>query len=496
MTEPTITLVPTGFEQQAARSPQRPALVSGDVRLSYAELEERSRRVARAVLERGATADAPVAVVMHRGAAQLIAILGVLRAGAAYVCVDAAQPERRIQALLGDCAADLLISDQPWPGFAGHVLHPDDLPETAVPLRVPVSAGDLAYILYTSGSSGTPKGVAVTHRALANYCASIVDLLGCAGYPRSFASVTSLSTDLGNTAVFPALVSGGCVHLVPDRIVRDPAEFAGYLRDHRVDYLKTTPSHLAALLEYPDTGMLPRRALLLGGEALRWELVDEIRARGACRVINHYGPTEATVGSLIHELGAPPDQYRSLPTVPIGRPIAGVGARIVDAGLDPVPDGTPGELLLSGAGLAREYWGDRRLTAERFVTGADGVRCYRTGDRARRLDGEVVEFLGRLDSQVKIRGHRVEPAEVEAALLSHPQVRQAAVVADAVDATGELGLIGFVVVTDAPAPTSRMLRDHVETVLPPPMVPSTVHVVEALPLTAGGKLDRRALLAG
>lgn len=481
------------FQQQAVRWPDRPALVGDGGRLTYAELDRATARVADVLAARGATTDEPVAVLAARGTDQLVALLGVLRSGAPYVCLDVDQPQSRLTAQLDDSRARILLTDQARPGFTGAVIRIGELPQAPAVAARPPEPVDLACLVYTSGSTGTPKGVAVTHGGLANYSRHVVSLLGCADEPHAFASVTSLATDLGNTAVFPALISGGCVHLVPSDVVLDPLKFADYSRTHSLDYVKITPSHLTAFLSYQVTDVLPRRALLLGGEALPWELVDTVRSASDCRIINHYGPTETTIGSLTYEVGPAEAERRPGATVPIGRPISATEIQVVDVRLVPVPDGEPGELLIAGAGLARGYWHAPEQTKERFVSLDDCPRAYRTGDRVRRLDDGSVEFLGRLDQQLKIRGHRVEPSEVEVALRRHPAVARAAVT-PVRDGMGQQVLAAFVVPeTAAAAPTVRDLRVHLSGLLPPHMVPSSVEIVSVLPFTLSGKLDRQAL---
>lgn len=487
--------------QEAARQfPDRPAVVGADESLTYRELMRRTSAIAAILRGGGAGQHAPVAVIMARGAGQLAAVWGVLRSGAPYLCLDADQPQPRIEAILRSSGAALLVTDQPAGGaaraFDGTVYPAAGLAAAAAPgAHVPPEPGDLAYILYTSGSSGPPKGVAVTSAGIANYTAHMIGLL-CRDAPvTSFASVTSLSTDLGNSAIFPALASGGCVHLVPADIARDAVDFACYMRAHEIGVLKITPSHMAALLDDPDPAVLPARALILGGEILPWDLADTVSKLSACRVFNHYGPTEATVGSLIFEVGRDAGRYRDLPSVPIGRPISNTVATVVSDTLEPVPDGAPGELLLGGQGLAREYWRDPDQTSERFISGYPGGRMFRTGDRVRRHGGGVYEFIDRLDRQVKVRGHRVELGEVEFALRQFPRIKSAVVVPEA-DRWGTVRLIAYVVMAGArdeiPADTA-VIRRWLAGQLPAHCCPAEIVVLDEIPYTASGKLDRVAL---
>jgi amino acid adenylation domain-containing protein len=499
--EPTVVPV---IVQQAARWPDRIAVVGEDCTLTYRELDQLTARLARVLRDRGAAANRPVAVLARRGTLQLAALLSVMRAGAAYVCIDTEQPSSRQLAQLADCGAEMILTDRECAGLADGTLvlnvltEAGRLPDPAHDAEAKTQTGphpapqDLAYILYTSGSTGVPKGVAVTHGGLANYCRYLVEFLGCAQKAAAFASVTSLSTDLGNTAVFPALTSGGCVHLVPTQVARDPADFADYMQEHAIDHLKITPSHLAALLEYPDPGVLPREAVLLGGEALRWELADLVRQQSRCRIINLYGPTETTISCLAFEAGRAGPEHRAAATVPIGFPLAGTAIRVVDQQLQPVPQGSPGELVVSGAGLARGYWNAPDATAAGFRLLADGTRVYRTGDRVRQLADGAVEFLGRIDGQVKVHGHRVEPGEIEAALHRHPQVAQAAVVA-VEDTYDDMSLSAYVVAAGSDRPTAQDLRGHLAQLLPAYMVPTAITFVGRLPFTLSGKIDRRAL---
>ncbi len=362
----------------------------------------------------------------------------------------------------------------------------DMQPETAP--EVEIAPGQAAYVMYTSGSTGRPKGVAVTHAGLANYVATVPDRVGFGSAGGRFAVLQAQVTDLGNTVVFASLTCGGELHVLDEDTVTDAVAVRAYLAEHQIDYLKAVPSHIAAL-----GGLVPNRSLVIGGEAAsRAELVTELLAAGEQEVFNHYGPTEATIGVATTRLT--PELVES-GTVPIGAPVASTSLYVLDDHLQPVPVGVAGELYIAGAQLARGYVGRPGLTAERFVAcpfGGASERMYRTGDLAKWTpDGNLV-FAGRADEQVKIRGFRVEPGEIEATLTVHPQVEQVAVVARE-GTPGDVRLVAYVVPADEVDPTT--IREFAAGRLPEYMVPSAVVVLDALPLSSNGKLDRKALPA-
>jgi amino acid adenylation domain-containing protein len=357
------------------------------------------------------------------------------------------------------------------------------------PLNGIVSGGQAAYVMYTSGSTGRPKGVAVTHDGLASYLAGVMTRLGIDERGRGFALLQPAATDFGNTVLFASLVSGGTLHILDADTTVDAGALARYLADHAIDYMKIVPSHLAALeAQRGLDGLLPSRALVMGGEAAPPGLVDAVleAAGDSVAIVNHYGPTETTVGVVATRL--------TDPSAPIGRPLPSARVHVLDQHLTRVPVGVPGELFAAGAGVARGYLGRPELTAERFVAdpfAADGSRMYRTGDRVRwRADGRL-EFLGRADHQMKVRGYRVEPGEVEAALCAHPAVAAAVVTAH------KEGLAAYLVPDDPETglPPIGELRAYLHRSLPDHMIPSAVVELAALPLTANGKLDRAALPA-
>jgi amino acid adenylation domain-containing protein len=482
------------FEQQAARSPESPAVRDAAGFLTYAELNGRANAVAAQLRQLGVGRGDAVGMCTHRSVESLVAVLGILKAGGAYVPVNFDHPEARLLHQLGETGARAVVAEADLvdrlPSFDGEIVKLD---AAATDERNPDHVGDaddLVYVMYTSGSTGLPKGVEVTHANLVDYSLTVADRFGIDN-GLNFAVVSAISTDLGNTSIFPALVTGGCVNLVAPETAMDPEAFASVMQEWEVDVLKITPSHLGALLSGTDSAdVLPRRLLVLGGEALPWELVGEIGTRApSLGVVNHYGPTETTVGICTFAVGTDVDGWHPR-TVPIGRPLANALAYVVDEAGAVVPPGVAGELLLGGAGVARGYVGRPDETAERFVPDPFGDgRVYRTGDRARFLPDGSIEFLGRFDDQLKIRGYRVEPGEVEAALARHPAVKQAAV--RAVEDGGNARLVAYAV-TQSPV-GGEELHAFLAQSLPEYMIPSAFVSLDALPLTASGKVDRLAL---
>ncbi|SAH99072.1 D-alanine-D-alanyl carrier protein ligase [Bordetella ansorpii] len=476
-------------------------------RLDHAGLDAASERLAQALRQAGVGPEVRVAVHAPRGVPFVLAVLAVLKAGGAYVPLDPALPADRLAYQLRDSAAALVLAAQP-------LAAPVDIPvwplqgwpvrDNAPPAYGSVAAsGQLAaatvhprqaaYVIYTSGSTGQPKGVVVTRGALANYVQALLARLDLPPGEGSMAMVSTVAADLGNTTLFGALCGGRLLYLPGEQEAFDPDAFAAALRAHRVEVLKIVPSHLQALLSARDAaGALPARCLVLGGEATGRALLDRIAAlRPDLRVFNHYGPTETTVGILTQ-----PAEGALLhsETLPIGVPLAGNTAHVLDQHLNPVPPGIAGELYLGGAQVARGYQGRAGLTAERFVAhpGLPGLRLYRSGDKVRQLSDGSLLFLGRLDDQVKLRGYRVEPDEVARVLRGLPGVADAAVIARA-DAQGRLQLHAYAAPAAGRAIPSAALRTGLARVLPDYMVPATLTVLPRLPLTANGKLDRRAL---
>ncbi|WP_203737922.1 non-ribosomal peptide synthase/polyketide synthase, partial [Actinoplanes italicus] len=466
-------LSPAGGVHQMIRvRPDTVAVVAGGRSVSYAELEARANQFAHHLRALGAGAESVVALCFEQGPDMITAMLGVWKSGAAYLALDPAHPAARREQLVADSRAMLIVDTLEDPAIDAR---PTSRPE------VSVRPDQAAYLMYTSGSTGRPKGVVTTHGALINYAAAIPARTGTGQPGDRYALVQPATTDAGNTTVLAALTTGGTLYL-PDAGARtDPQRLAAFLDEHRIDHLKLTPSHLASMRPLP----LPRRTLILGGEVIPGPLAEALH-EAPITVVNQYGPTETTIGATVHA-GPQPGNL-------IGRPIAGTRAHLLGPGLTPVPIGIDGEIHLGGTGVARGYFGQPVLTAERFVPdpfAADGSRLYRTGDLARWDDEGRLHYLGRTDDQIKIRGHRVEPAEVEAALTADDRI------AAAVISAHEGRLVAHVVPADAGIglPPVGELRERLATVLPGHLIPSLFITIPAIPATPGGKLDRAALPA-
>ncbi|MEU1285262.1 amino acid adenylation domain-containing protein [Kitasatospora sp. NPDC005856] len=486
-----VPLVPAAFAAQAARTPEAVALVCGDTRLTFAELNARANRLAHHLIGRGIGPESVVALALPRSAGSVIATLAVLKAGAAYLPLDADHPADRTARTLADAAPALVLTDDGWPAPEALAGTPAlALAEAAGPDTDPApraSADHAAYLIYTSGSTGRPKGVVVQHGSLAAllavHRAGPIAAAEAAHGRLRVALTASLCFD-GSLESLLWLFAGHELHLIGDDLRRDPAALVRYVRAEGVGVMDVTPSYAEQLLA---EGLLEGAApavLVLGGEAVGQQLWTGLRAAPGTTTYNLYGPTEATVYALGRPLGAAERPG-------LGGPIAGARAYVLDEHLNPVPAGVPGELYLAGPGLARGYLGRPGLTAERFVASPfePGVRMYRTGDLARRTRDGGVEYLGRTDHQVKIRGFRIELGEIEHVLTLHPRVHQAAVLPDA----DGLRLVAYVV-TDGPLDPAD-LRAFTSGHLPGYMLPAAVVPLPALPLTGSGKLDRTALPA-
>ncbi|WP_168381005.1 non-ribosomal peptide synthetase [Modicisalibacter radicis] len=489
--------IPSLLSKAVVSNANEVAVDDGQTHYTYASLDAHVQRLAVALVDQGVGPEVPVGVHAERSCEYVLGILAVLKAGGAFVPLDPQLPTERLAYQLADSGARLMLSStaRDWSGAVPvmELAFADDLP-AAVEHEPPViHPQQTAYVIYTSGSTGQPKGVAVSHAALANYLQGVLQALTLPEDARNMAMVSTVAADLGHTVLFGALCTGRTLHLIPQECAFDPDAFASCLRERRIDVLKIVPSHLRALLSAANPAdVLPRERLILGGEAADWALVERIAELSpGCRVLNHYGPTETTVGILTQEAEA---ADRHAATLPIGTPLANAQAWVLDPWLSPVPRGVAGELYLGGVGLAQGYLGRAGQTAGRFVANPfhEGERLYRSGDRVRQLADGSLEFLGRVDDQVKIRGYRVEPSEIAAVLRDWPGIDDAGVVARESE-DGRTQLHAYVVAEAGSELDPSVLLGQLGGRLPDYMVPAGITPLDALPLTANGKLDRQAL---
>ncbi|MEV6150024.1 non-ribosomal peptide synthase/polyketide synthase [Nonomuraea sp. NPDC052129] len=479
------------FSARAKAVPDADACVSGGRTMSYAELDAASNAFAARLADLGAGPESLVGLALPRSADLLVAVLGVAKAGAAYLPLDPAFPADRLRFMIDDARPAVVVIDEHsrelFPVLPdGTSLIDLGRGQADVEPFHPVSP-DLdaaAYVIYTSGSTGRPKGVVVTHRDLETFLAAVTAAAPIGDSDRLLA-VTTLSFDISVLELMAPLRAGGCVVMATEEQVRDPQLLAALAEAEQVTVMQATPSLWSALTQSPGADLGGVRALV-GGEALPPSLARELAAR-ARSVTNLYGPTEATVWATF---AAVDTGWCDHPT--IGRPLPGTTVHLLDAALCPVPPGAVGELYLGGAQVTRGYLGRHGLTASRFVADpyTHGARLYRTGDLARWTGDGSLEFLGRSDQQVKVRGFRIEPGEIESVVAGHPAVRQAAV-AVRQDAQGETRILAYVTTSDGSS--APPLREYLAQRLPSYMVPSVVTVVDELPLTPNGKVDRAAL---
>ena len=472
------------FAAQAARVPEQTAVVFGDQQLTFGELHERSLGLAHLLRVHGVTAGSLVGLYVERSPDMIVGLLAILQAGGAYVPLDPGYPADRIRYMLQDAAPAVVLTQQrlrtQLPETSARVVTIDAVPSRAL-IANGATPDDLAYTIYTSGSTGTPKGVMIRHSGVVNLWSALEQAVyaGQDGWTRVSVNA-SLSFD-SSVKQLVQLLSGRTLVLIPEDVRMDAEAMLAYLDRHQVDVLDCTPSQLTALLGAAGSGRIPK-AFLVGGEAISAELWQSLSAKSEAAFFNVYGPTECTVDATVARIAA--DVPR------LGRPIANTRIYVLDRTGQPVPVGVPGELHIGGAGVARGYWNRPALTAERFIADPfGGDRLYRTGDLARWLSDGTLQYLGRIDTQVKVRGFRIEMGEIEARLRELPAIEDCAVVARGEGANKQL--VAFYR-ADSEASYDE-LRAHLATTLPDYMVPAAFVSLPAIPLTPNGKVDRRAL---
>jgi amino acid adenylation domain-containing protein len=506
--------LPVLFQTQVQATPQAVAVVFEDTSLTYAQLNGKANRLAHALIVRGVGPEQIVALALPRSAELVVAILAVLKAGAAYLPMDPDNPSARIAFLLRDAhPALLLITSQTLRCVAENIVTPQLVLDDPVTVRmlgkcpdtdpadadrvIPLTPRHPAYVIYTSGTTGTPKGVVVCQHSVVNLFSSHRDRLFAPSVAKAggrrlrVVQTTPFSFDASWDQLL-WMFAGHELHVVDEAMRSDPDWLVAYVARKRIDYVDATPSYVQILVSKGllDSGRWGPAGIVVGGEAVSEQLWNRLRSAGGVAAFNFYGPTECTVDALMARIGHSPHPA-------VGRPIANTRVYVLDAELQPVPPGVTGELYVAGLGLARGYLRRPGLTAQRFVAcpfGEPGARMYRTGDVVCwRSDGEL-QFVGRVDDQVKIRGFRVEPGEIETALAAHPYVAQTAVVARQ-DRSDDKRLVAYVVPTIGRTPHPEVLREYLQARLPAYLMPAAFVVLERLPLTPNGKLDTSALPA-
>jgi amino acid adenylation domain-containing protein len=488
--------------EQSRLRPESIAIIYGEEKLSYGDLERRANQLANHLRSLGVGPDCIVGLYLERSTEMMIGLLGILKAGGAYLPLDVGQPAERLEGILEDSGARVVVTKQGvgyLPAGRREVVRLDEDWERIADCsgeapEVKVGLENLAYVIYTSGSTGKPKGVLIRHHGLAN--STLARFHYYSEPVLSFILVPSFSFDSSVAVIYWTLCQGGTLVLPYERLERDPARLARLIAESHASHLLCLPTLYSLLLTDTESGQMGSlKCVIVAGEACPPEVIERhSELLAGVRLFNEYGPTEGTVWSSVY--GDCSKLPRARATAPIGKPIANTQMYILDEELEPAPIGVKGEIYVSGAGLARGYLGNPGLTAERFIpnqfSGKCGEKLYRTGDVGRHQTGGNIEFVGRTDGQVKLRGYRIELGEIEAALKEHGSVRESAVITRE-DEKGDRRLVGYVVGERGVA--AAELKRHLRERLPDYMIPEAVLVLESMPVTTSGKIDRKRLPA-
>ncbi len=487
------------FAANVVRRADSPAVIAAGRMLTYAQLETLSRGWAHRLQRLGARPNTLVAIVMEKGWEQIVAVLAVLRSGAAYLPVDPNVPAERLAFVLADSGAVVALTQSQiesklsWPAGVTPLCVDRGTPEVSEEIACPASPADLAYVLYTSGSTGTPKGVMIAHRGVVNCIRETNRTFAITDKDRAIA-ITALHHDMSVYDIFGMLASGGAIVIPAANAGRSPDHWAELIAGERVTIWNSVPGFMEMFLEYAAGQNLKLhghlRLAFLGGDWIPVSAPARIRKHfGDVQTVSVGGPTETTVWNIWYPVKEVDPSWRS---IPYGRPIANTRYYVMNDALEECAPGQPGELCCAGVGVMQGYWKREELTRSRFaVHPQTGERIFRTGDRGRLLPGGEIEFLGRMDAQVKIGGQRIELGEIEANLAQHPGVKAAAV--KVVQSGGHPKLAAYVVPGEESRPTAGGLKEFLELRIPGYMIPFAFVMLDALPLNANGKVDRDAL---
>ncbi|MBA6304371.1 non-ribosomal peptide synthase/polyketide synthase [Colwellia sp. MB02u-14] len=502
------SLIHEMVEYYAANSPEAIAVRNKELTLTYGELNARANQVANYLIAEGIGENARVGLLLRRSELFLVGILGVLKTGAAYVPVDPEFPQVRIEHMISDAQVSFILTQANVVEGQTAIFTSDSIKNISLDsewssiegcdtqnVKSSVTGDSAAYLIYTSGSTGNPKGVVISHASLTNYVNGVEQRLALAA-DDTLAALSTIAADLGHTAIFGAICTGRTLSLLPEEMNLDAELLAAYLEESPIDCLKIVPSHLSALLSSESAlNLLPKKLLVFGGEALDYSLVQRVRALApSLRIINHYGPSETTVGVLSFEVA-----FENTPAtgpVVIGRPMANSEIYVLDQHQQPLAIGLAGELYVGGAGLAIGYWDQKALTNEKFISpvceAITAKRLYATGDRVRFLADGSIEYLGRTDDQIKVRGHRIEVGEIERAILKSESVTAVTVKAFTIS-DDDKQLAAYVVAPTLKDDQLASLCDALKALIPDTMIPSQWIILGQLPLNKNGKVDKKAL---
>lgn len=480
------------FDEQVKKTPENTAVISGDTSLTYRELDDRANCIAAALEAEGVKADSIVGVLVERSIDMVVGILGVLKAGAAYLPLDSEYPQARLAYIIDDSKINILLTQKSLTTrvkFTGHIVYMENedlYKKDGGKIRGHIAPDSLAYVIYTSGSTGNPKGVLVEHRSVVNFFRGITGRIDFSPGEKILA-LTSMSFDISVLEILLPLVSGLTIVIANKFQCRNPKRIGELIAENDIDILQITPSRLQLIGNFDqDLSCLKiLKKILIGGEPCPKMLLDKIKSTCSGRIYNMYGPTETTIWSTVGEL-------TGSDAVHIGTPVLNTGIYIVDENLNIQPLGVEGEMCISGCGVARGYLNMPSLTEDKFVASpfAPGERMYKTGDIACIMPDGNIEYIGRTDQQIKIRGYRVEPAEIESNLLAYEKINGAVVQPVNTD-NGDIQLCAYIVAKDELSPSE--LKSYLSARLPDYMIPVFYMMISEIPLTASGKIDKQAL---